>query len=134
MVSIALRVEWAKCRAQADRWREEVMLIEEEMRRSIEFCWWSTERWRERAKAKSTPCQFLAEGLQAYAFEQVAAEDKRGMQWTILWAEVRRRAREVLKTKLGQVEDAVPLPELVIELDSDEEDPADTGADDEDDG
>ena len=32
-----LRVEWLKCRARASRWKEEIQLVEEEMRRSLEF-------------------------------------------------------------------------------------------------
>src|SRR5882762_2397788 len=34
---LALRVEWAKSQARADRWNEEVVLLDEEMRRVIEY-------------------------------------------------------------------------------------------------
>jgi hypothetical protein len=35
---LALRVEWAKAKARAARWEEEVVLLDEEMRRVIQFC------------------------------------------------------------------------------------------------
>ncbi|KAF9508561.1 hypothetical protein BS47DRAFT_1302713, partial [Hydnum rufescens UP504] len=47
-----LRVEWAKSRARKDRWCEEVLLLEEEMRWVIAFCEWQAERWVERASSR----------------------------------------------------------------------------------
>ncbi|KAK7044331.1 CxC2 domain-containing protein [Favolaschia claudopus] len=41
----ALRIEWAKTRARAWRWTEEVDLLEEEMRRVLEFLKWKAEWW-----------------------------------------------------------------------------------------
>ncbi|KAJ7302318.1 hypothetical protein DFH08DRAFT_978038 [Mycena albidolilacea] len=41
----ALRIEWAKTRARAWRWTEEVDLVEEEMRRVLEFQRWKAEWW-----------------------------------------------------------------------------------------
>ncbi|KAF7303547.1 hypothetical protein MIND_00583900 [Mycena indigotica] len=43
----SLRVEWAKARARAKRWAEEVELLQEEMRRVLEFCSWRAGRWGE---------------------------------------------------------------------------------------
>jgi len=37
-LSIALHVEWAKAKARANRWEEEVVLLNEEMCRTLEFC------------------------------------------------------------------------------------------------
>ncbi|KAK6981627.1 CxC2 domain-containing protein [Favolaschia claudopus] len=41
----ALRIEWAKTRARAHRWTEEVDLVEEEMRRVLEFLEWKAGWW-----------------------------------------------------------------------------------------
>ncbi|KAJ7099018.1 hypothetical protein C8R44DRAFT_593419, partial [Mycena epipterygia] len=41
-----LRVEWAKTRARAHRWTEEVDLLEEEMRRILVFLEWRAGWWR----------------------------------------------------------------------------------------
>ncbi|KAJ7885134.1 hypothetical protein B0H14DRAFT_3082330 [Mycena olivaceomarginata] len=46
----ALRVEWAKTRAKAWRWTEEVDLVEEEMRRVVAFLEWKAERWARQAR------------------------------------------------------------------------------------
>ncbi|KAK6971654.1 CxC2 domain-containing protein [Favolaschia claudopus] len=68
----ALRIEWAKTRARAHRWTEEVDLLEEEMRRVLEFLKWKAEWWttligqRETVVSDST----LNEGFTAYAQRQ----------------------------------------------------------------
>lgn len=65
-----MRVEWAKMRARAHRWTEEVHLVSEEMRRVIVYCdwksrWWLSQRYRRRQVAPE-----LATGLSAYAEKQ----------------------------------------------------------------
>ncbi|KAJ7792839.1 hypothetical protein B0H14DRAFT_3094116 [Mycena olivaceomarginata] len=44
----AVRIEWAKTRARANRWAEEVDLLEEEMRRIDAFLRWRSGWWKER--------------------------------------------------------------------------------------
>jgi hypothetical protein len=68
----ALRVEWAKTRAKAWRWTEEVDLVEEEMRRVVAFLEWKAERW---AVLRDERCsegldEITLEGLSAYAQRQ----------------------------------------------------------------
>ncbi|KAF8223543.1 hypothetical protein L208DRAFT_1078317, partial [Tricholoma matsutake] len=38
-------VEWVKAQVRAERWWEEVILLEEEMRRVLEFCQWKARWW-----------------------------------------------------------------------------------------
>ncbi|KAK0440544.1 hypothetical protein EV421DRAFT_1737210 [Armillaria borealis] len=45
----ALRIEWCKTRAWAHRWREEVILLEEEMKRVKAFFAWEGRTWLARA-------------------------------------------------------------------------------------
>ncbi|KAJ7839042.1 hypothetical protein B0H14DRAFT_3458992 [Mycena olivaceomarginata] len=68
----ALRIEWAKTRARAYRWTEEVDLVEEEMRRVLEFLQWKADQWGARMKERlSTGLEEgLEEGLIAYAQRQ----------------------------------------------------------------
>ncbi|KAJ7196057.1 hypothetical protein GGX14DRAFT_403536 [Mycena pura] len=47
-VNEALRIEWARTRAKAHRWSEEVDLLEEEMRRIRAFLTWHSKWWMER--------------------------------------------------------------------------------------
>ncbi|KAJ7892452.1 hypothetical protein B0H13DRAFT_1573647, partial [Mycena leptocephala] len=96
-----IRVEWMKARARADRWREELTLVDEEMRRVLAFCAWKANWWearlvpvRDGGRGEISPA--LAEGLRAYALAQVARERKWESAWRRKWAAVRARAGLVL--------------------------------------
>ncbi|KAJ7073553.1 hypothetical protein B0H15DRAFT_792741, partial [Mycena belliarum] len=85
----ALRVEWAKTRARAHRWTEEVDLLEEEMRRTLVFLDWKVSWWQglqEGRPEQDDP--ILREGLNAYATRQadIFAEMKAGFEKA--WADV----------------------------------------------
>ena len=66
----SMRVEWAKARARKMRWKEEVMLIQEEMRRVISFHKWKAGWWRDRASVRNHPDQVVASGISGYAYKQ----------------------------------------------------------------
>ncbi|KAJ7853723.1 hypothetical protein B0H14DRAFT_3085596 [Mycena olivaceomarginata] len=66
----ALRLEWAKMRARAWRWTEEVDLVEEEMRRILAFLQWKEKRWLDLADERHNIDDVLHEGLVAYARHQ----------------------------------------------------------------
>ena len=87
-----LRVEWAKTRARAERWREEVQLLDEEMRRTLEFGWWRARWWKQHADSHAGMPGHVGEGLRAYAIEQSNAERQRSVQWATKWSAVRGRA------------------------------------------
>jgi hypothetical protein len=65
-----LRVEWAKARARALRWGEEVELLDEEMRRILCFCDWKAAWWMRLGTARPDCEGPLREGLTAYAAKQ----------------------------------------------------------------
>ena len=44
-VSDGMRAEWAQCVARADRWDEEKILLQEEMRRVVQFLEWRSSDW-----------------------------------------------------------------------------------------
>jgi hypothetical protein len=78
LVTIADRVQWFRARAQAQRWEEEVEILEEEFRRTIRSFERMAEVWRLLAKAPD-----MATGYSAYAFKHTQmfsemAEDCRG--------------------------------------------------------
>ncbi|KAJ7895922.1 hypothetical protein B0H14DRAFT_2248834, partial [Mycena olivaceomarginata] len=91
-----IQVEWAKARARADQWREELILLEEEMRRSVVFCAWKQKWWQDRTEPRPGVSVPLAEGLQAYALEQVDREAGWISGWTAKWSAVRERSALVL--------------------------------------
>jgi hypothetical protein len=115
---IDIAVEWAKARARADRWREELILLEEEMRRTVAFCVWKSQWWKERLDLRLDVSLALAEGLRAYALEQAEREREWAAQWADKWGAVRSRATLVLADHVGDVEDEVFVP-LEIELEDD---------------
>ena len=66
-----MRTEWAQCVARADRWDEEVVLLQEEMRRVVHFLEWKSKDWVSRADVRAgvvTPQVYS--GLSAYAHKQ----------------------------------------------------------------
>ena len=108
-VSLALRVEWAKAKARADRWEEEVILLDEEMRRVLVFCGWKNTWWKEqianRPEGSVGVSPELAEGLSAYAESQAAMETALAVSFAGKWKAVRARARPLIN-KLMNLEPA----------------------------
>ena len=66
-----MRVEWAQCVARADRWEEEVILLQEEMRRVVQFLEWRSKDWFTKVDSRmdvTTPAVRI--GLSAYVKKQ----------------------------------------------------------------
>ncbi|KAJ7017496.1 hypothetical protein C8F04DRAFT_912144, partial [Mycena alexandri] len=114
----ALRVKWCKAYARTQRWHEDVVLVDEEMCRTIEYGTWMAEQWRGRAGARTrnvTP--ELAEGLRAYAMEHVKREEVTCAKLVGQWSGLRARARTYLA---GVRDDMRGLAEVVVDIDEDE--------------
>ncbi|KAF4568041.1 hypothetical protein EYR36_010049 [Pleurotus pulmonarius] len=123
-VHACLRVEWVKARARAERWREEVLLLEEEMRRAIAYCRWKANYWANAETPRETLTTqedfVLREGVRAYARRQAEYERRRALQWEDKWRAIRERAALVLTSQLSQTgPDVLAAPALVVELDLD---------------
>ena len=123
--------DWAKTRARAARWREEVILLDEDMRWALDYCWWRSQWWNARVVTASQRLlpPHVAEGLSAFAREQRDAEQARALTWAAQWSAIRARAASVLCSHLS-AEEGWSLPKLVIEITDDE----DEGDEDEDEG
>lgn len=66
-----MRVEWAQCMSRAARWEEEVILLQEEMRRVVEFLGWKSHSWFSKADARAgAVTSAIRAGLSAYAKKQ----------------------------------------------------------------
>ncbi|KAJ6493479.1 hypothetical protein DFH09DRAFT_1104473 [Mycena vulgaris] len=65
-----LQIEWAKVRARSIRWSEEVDLLEEEMRRIVQFLTWRADWWEGRIDLRELPEGPQREGETAYAVKQ----------------------------------------------------------------
>ncbi|KAK7005562.1 CxC2 domain-containing protein [Favolaschia claudopus] len=69
----ALRIEWAKTRAKAMRYAEEVDLLEEEMRRVLQYLAWRTSWWKSLVGLRADKQGIeVEEGHAAYAHKQAS--------------------------------------------------------------
>ncbi|KAJ7170448.1 hypothetical protein C8R43DRAFT_876075, partial [Mycena crocata] len=122
----ALRVEWCKAYSRTKRWHEDIVLVDEEMCRTIEFGAWSACQWRIRAEARSrdmTP--ELNEGLRAYTLEHVEHDECTCLQLAAQWNGLRESGREYLAGVAA--EEAARRPEVVVVLGHEEPESNDKG-------
>jgi hypothetical protein len=131
MGATALRVEWAKAMARADRWEEDVILLNEEMRRVLEFCHWKAAWWMEQVPLREDVSALLAEGLRAYAEEQADMERRIQAAWEAKWAAARELARPIIQVVLGEAP-TEPTQQVVGPIELDIEDDREGIADDSD--
>ncbi|KAJ7050144.1 hypothetical protein C8F01DRAFT_1001117 [Mycena amicta] len=109
--NLALRVEWCKAFARMRRWHEDVVLVEEEMRRTIEYGHAAARVWAERKDGRvGTVEDELLDGLRAYAHEQQDRETTTAHRLTQNWAGIRSKGQAYLarETPSG-VDVVVPL-------------------------
>ena len=71
---VAFRIEWSKARARSERWKEEVLLLREEMRRTLVSLQFFLDMWSARACPSSllslSRDPAISEGISAYAHHQ----------------------------------------------------------------
>lgn len=115
-----LCIEWLKCRAWAARWKEEIQLIDEEMRQALEFCLWKVKWWEQQAHHRTTVPSHLWEGLVAYTTQNAAMEHRRLMSWLNAWELVCQRTAQVLENHLKGQKESAELTMLEIEIEADE--------------
>ncbi|KAJ7695593.1 hypothetical protein B0H16DRAFT_1750631 [Mycena metata] len=103
----ALQVEWCKAYARMCRWHENVVVVEEEMRCTIQYGYWEAGEWLKRAVARVGAVDLvLQEGIQE------------------AWAPWRERGRMYLAWETAASELVMPAEEVRLEGDEkdDEED------------
>ncbi|KAJ7895849.1 hypothetical protein B0H13DRAFT_1885371 [Mycena leptocephala] len=127
-----LQVEWVKARVWADRWREELLFVDEEMGRVFLFGDWKAQWWEARLEPTRVPrhreiSAELAEDLHAYALEQVSRERDWVAAWMGKWKAVCAHCTTILRDQLVNVTEEVFVP---IEAELEEEDGQDAFEDD----
>jgi hypothetical protein len=119
-MGLALRVEWAKCKARASRWNEEILLVEEEMRRVIAFGGWKADWWKTQITRRHGIEDGLSEGLRAYAAEHEALEREFAYALEAKWYNIRRHAQSVLADFAnGITPNYTPTAEINVEIELD---------------
>ncbi|KAJ7686843.1 hypothetical protein B0H17DRAFT_892588, partial [Mycena rosella] len=91
-----IRVEWTKACACTDRWREELVFLEEEMRSVLQFCSWKAAWWDVQQQPRPGVSCELTEGLCTYASDQAVQERRWKAKWEKLWQPVHDHAATVL--------------------------------------
>ena len=145
----SMRVEWAKARARMMRWKEELLIVQEEMRRVIEYLRWKATWWQARTSLRGHHDSGIVSGISGYANKQAAIcggmAEQCASYWvpclkdkdiTPSWASYfpslsPRRIRRRAIVSVGETENVVSEAEDVDENCSDNEDP-DLQGDDED--
>ena len=85
----SMRVEWAKVQARAARWHEELLIIQEEIRRVLAFFSWKSSWWVEQAARRvvdNDPA--LVDGIRAYALKQAAIQTRMAKRCASHWLPV----------------------------------------------
>lgn len=100
---LALRVEWTKAKARAERWWEEVVLLNEEMRRVLQFCEWKQLWWHQQLgrRVLGDSDRPLMEGLHAYAAQQAGLEVQIVSDWSEKWGRTRAVAQPIIDEEQG---------------------------------
>ncbi|KAJ2911619.1 hypothetical protein MD484_g8794, partial [Candolleomyces efflorescens] len=82
----SLRVDWARSRARKRRWEEEVLLIQEEMRRVVAYMSWKADWWISQASRRQGSVSFdISSGLSSYAHRQAAYCNRLGASCLGYW-------------------------------------------------
>ncbi|KAJ7019036.1 hypothetical protein C8F04DRAFT_1276736 [Mycena alexandri] len=118
----AIRVEWCKAYSRSNRWREDLVLVEEEMRRTLEYGRYAERQWKARAEARTLMLgkggiiePEVKEGVRAYALEQADRERRICARLEREWGPMRAKAAAYLRG-----EDMSGLPDVVVDVDEDQ--------------
>ncbi|TFK59939.1 hypothetical protein BDN72DRAFT_780066 [Pluteus cervinus] len=111
-----LRVEWCKSHARAKRWQEEVLLLQEEMRRVLMFLESEAQTWKSRIGfSKEGMDKPTTEGLAAYAFHQSALRLELKSHFEDMWKEVDELVRQKGYKGKEKMEQANSVLETIVE-------------------
>jgi hypothetical protein len=108
----SMRVEWAKARARMMRWKEEYLLVQEEMRRVVEYLNWRAAWWRERSSLRTDADSSVLSGIFGYANKQAAICSRIGEQCARYWLP-RLKSKGITPTWVSHFPSLSDLPPVV---------------------
>ncbi|KAL0564016.1 hypothetical protein V5O48_018041 [Marasmius crinis-equi] len=117
--------EWCKSRARMKRAEEEVMLVKEEMRRTLEFLSWAALKWEEVPPDESNADSILKEGMTAYRISSAQTQRDLEKSFRDAWQQPLSE-NELLVEPEGNEENGMDSARVIYGGDSEEED-GDTG-------
>ncbi|KAI5885767.1 uncharacterized protein SCHCODRAFT_01205560 [Schizophyllum commune H4-8] len=104
-----IKVEYCKAYARVKRWSEEVPLLQEEMRRTLQSLEFEAARWEGLATADERPGP-LGEGARAYAYSQRDMYRRLHEHFEALWVDL-RGVTKVSEAQAQRLMDAVQAAE-----------------------
>ncbi|TFK60098.1 hypothetical protein BDN72DRAFT_779845 [Pluteus cervinus] len=108
-----LRIEWCKSRARAKRWQEEILLLQEEMKRVLLFLENEATTWKSRAAFQQEERSTRSEGMHAYAFQQAMLREELKAHFQTMWKGVDELVR--LKGKVEETSRKTSPPMQTID-------------------
>lgn len=86
MDNTALRIEWCRVRARAFHWAEDLLLVQEEMRRVLETFKYQANWWENQNGRRTGISSEVIEGLSAYACKQASLRRALHSSFFSLWS------------------------------------------------
>ncbi|KAK7017487.1 hypothetical protein VNI00_018616 [Paramarasmius palmivorus] len=127
-----LRTEWCKSRARARRAKEEVLLVQEEMRRTLEYLEWRAQQWEACGEETLNREDAEQEGSRAYALAQAELQRALKDAFTVEWKKpLEVVERSEVKALKGIVRDDVNVDGSLDESSSDDGSDSDEEEEDE---
>lgn len=80
-----MRAEWSKARARMLRWNEELLIVQEEMRRAIVYLNWKAVWWREQSSLRVHEDETILSGISGYAHKQAAICSCMAERFAVYW-------------------------------------------------
>jgi len=84
-IAQGMRVEWAKSKAHADRWQEEITLLSEEMHRVLWYFGWKTSWWKAHRDRRPQTASDIHNGLAVYTEKQAAIVHGLAKSFALKW-------------------------------------------------
>ncbi|TFY54862.1 hypothetical protein EVG20_g9538 [Dentipellis fragilis] len=131
----SMRVTYAKARARARRWKEEIELLTEEMRRTLVFLQWKENWWYAKLDARSDAPHDIRSGLRAYAMRQSLIFNGIARSFKALWDPLCRESclttefPDITQRVYASEGQSVPLSSMDDNPESDESDESDESGD-----
>ena len=112
-----IKLEFAKCRARLSRWREEELLIAEEMRRTIVYLRWKAQKWKDLGKdARQMVAVTPNKGMEAYALRQAHLFSALALEFSETWTPLlvdRGMAGGWEEPTISEVSDGTRMPGIL---------------------
>ncbi|KAJ7115521.1 hypothetical protein C8R43DRAFT_1138146 [Mycena crocata] len=110
----SVRVEWTRARARKTRWEEEVMLLTEEMRRTLRYLTWQANWWEARAEARPNATPQIRAGLRAYSAKQAAFHCRLHAHFKQLWEKKAVVDTEAVMERADLEQFFTPTPSVAV--------------------